>query len=178
MSNEELFSDEHWMQQALLRADKAEAINEVPVGAIVVADGKIIGEGWNSPVRDHDPAAHAEMLAVRAAASHIENYRVTGATLYVTLEPCAMCAGMLVHARIARVVFGASDLKTGAAGSVMQLLQHPELNHQCDITGGVLADICGEKLSAFFRRRRAEIKAAKLLARATQVEECGGKGKA
>ena len=154
-------SDAYWMREALKRADYAEAMNEIPVGAIVVVDGRLVGDGWNSPISDHDPSAHAEMQAVRMAAKQVENYRVIDATLYVTLEPCAMCAGMLVHARVGRVVFGAKDLKTGSAGSVMQLLQHPQLNHQCEITSGVLAEECGEKLSAFFRRRRAEIKAAK-----------------
>ena len=137
------------------------------VGCVIVKNDHVVGEGYHKAFG----GPHAEIIALEEARG-----RSKGATAYVTLEPCAMCAGMLVHARIARVVFGASDLKTGAAGSVMQLLQHPELNHQCDITGGVLADVCGEKLSAFFRRRRAEIKAAKLLARATQAEECWGKG--
>ena len=166
-------TDAYWMREALKRADYAEAINEIPVGAIVVVDGRIVGEGWNSPISDHDPSAHAEMQAVRMAAKQVENYRVIDATLYVTLEPCAMCAGMLVHARVGRVVFGAKDLKTGSAGSVMQLLQHPQLNHQCEITSGVLAEECGEKLSAFFRRRRAEIKAAKAEAKRLSEEAEG-----
>ncbi|MBU3022139.1 tRNA adenosine(34) deaminase TadA [Aestuariibacter sp. A3R04] len=156
--------DEKWMRHALSLADKAEAMGEVPVGAVVVLNGNIIGEGWNSPITDHDPSAHAEIRAVRQAALHKGNYRVVDATLYVTLEPCAMCAGMIVHARIARVVFGAPDLKTGAAGSVMQLLQHNALNHQVDITSHILQQACAEKISAFFRRRRAEKKASKLKA--------------
>ncbi len=168
-------SDEFWMREALKRADNAEAINEIPVGAVVVAEDRIIGEGWNTPISDHDPSAHAEMQAVRMAAKQVENYRVVDATLYVTLEPCAMCAGMLVHARIARVVYGAKDLKTGSAGSVMQLLQHPQLNHQCEITSGILAEECGEKLSAFFRRRRAEIKAAKAEAKRLSEQAEGPK---
>ncbi|RDV24417.1 tRNA adenosine(34) deaminase TadA [Alteromonas aestuariivivens] len=155
------YSDEHWMMQALELAQRAEAMNEVPVGALVIAGGEIIGQGWNTPITDHDPSAHAEMNALRDAAKVRRNYRVVDATLYVTLEPCPMCAGLLVHARIKRVVFGAYDLKTGAAGSVMQLLQHPELNHQVEVQGGVLADRCGEVISGFFQRRRKEIKQAR-----------------
>ena len=136
-------------------------MNEIPVGAVVVADDQIIGEGYNTPILDHDPSAHAEMKAIRKAARTIENYRVVNATLYVTLEPCPMCAGLLVHSRINRLVFGAFDNKTGAAGSVMQLCQHPQLNHQLEISGGVLADECGGIISEFFKRRRAEKKAAK-----------------
>lgn len=150
-----------FMRHALLLADKAEAIGEVPVGACVVINGEIVGEGWNAPITTHDPSAHAEIRAVQDAAQRIENYRLVDATLYVTLEPCSMCAGMLVHARVKRVVFGALDAKTGAAGSVMNLLQHPALNHQIDIVSGVLADECADKLSCFFQRRRKEIKAAK-----------------
>ena len=136
-------------------------MNEIPVGAVVIADNQIIGEGYNTPIVDHDPSAHAEMKAIRMAARTIENYRVINATLYVTLEPCPMCAGLLVHSRINRLVFGAYDGKTGAAGSIMQLCQHPQLNHQLEISGGVLADECGGIISEFFKRRRAEKKAAK-----------------
>jgi len=160
--------DVFWMQHALTLADKAEALGEVPVGACVVVDDKVIGEGWNTPILDHDPSAHAELRAVREAANFVKNYRVIDATLYVTLEPCSMCAGMLVHARVKRVVFGAWDAKTGAAGSVMNLLQHPALNHQTEIVSGVLADKCAEKLSNFFKKRRKEIKAAK---KAKNLEE-------
>ncbi|MCU7554949.1 tRNA adenosine(34) deaminase TadA [Alteromonas sp. ASW11-19] len=159
-------TDLRWMQHALTLADNAEALNEVPVGAVVVSGDTVIGEGWNTPITEHDPSAHAEMNALRAAARHVQNYRVVDATLYVTLEPCPMCAGLLVHARIKRVVFGAYDEKTGAAGSVMNLTQHPSLNHQVEVQGGVLAQPCGEKLSRFFQRRRAEIKAAKKARRA------------
>lgn len=159
--SEQVNQDEYWMQYAISLAAKAEAVNEIPVGAVVVADGNIIGEGWNTPIMDHDPSAHAEMKAIRAAARTVENYRVIDATLYVTLEPCPMCAGLLVHSRIRRLVFGAYDEKTGAAGSVMQLCQHPQLNHQITVTGGVLAEQCGGIISAFFKRRRAEKKAAK-----------------
>lgn len=153
--------DVMWMRHALKLADKAESIGEVPVGACVVLNGELIGEGFNTPITDNDPSAHAELRAVKEAASKVQNYRLIDATLYVTLEPCSMCAGMLVHARVKRVVFGAKDAKTGAAGSVMNLLQHPALNHQLEIVSGVLAEECANKLSDFFRKRRKEIKAAK-----------------
>jgi len=153
--------DVMWMRHALTLADKAESIGEVPVGACVVLNGELIGEGFNTPITDNDPSAHAELRAVKEAASKVQNYRLIDATLYVTLEPCSMCAGMLVHARVKRVVFGAKDAKTGAAGSVMNLLQHPALNHQLEIVSGVLAEECANKLSDFFRKRRKEIKAAK-----------------
>ena len=159
--SEQVSQDEHWMRLALSLAAKAEACDEIPVGAVVVADSKVIGQGYNTSIMDHDPSAHAEMKAIRAAAQTVENYRVVNATLYVTLEPCPMCAGLLVHSRISRLVFGAYDEKTGAAGSVMQLCQHAQLNHQIDVTGGVLAKDCGGIISAFFKRRRAEKKAAK-----------------
>ena len=150
-----------WMKHTLTLADKAELMGEVPVGACVVLNGELIGEGYNTPISDNDPSAHAELRAVKDAASKVQNYRLIDATLYVTLEPCSMCAGMLVHARVKRVVFGAKDAKTGAAGSVMNLLQHPALNHQVEIVSGILADECANKLSDFFRKRRKEIKAAK-----------------
>jgi len=150
-----------WMRHALTLADKAESIGEVPVGACVVLNGELIGEGFNTPITDNDPSAHAELPAVKEAAAAVQNYRLIDTTLYVTLEPCSMCAGMLVHARVKRVVFGAKDAKTGAAGSVMNLLQHPALNHQLEVVSGVLADECANKLSDFFRKRRKEIKAAK-----------------
>ncbi|WP_202941024.1 tRNA adenosine(34) deaminase TadA [Alteromonas macleodii] len=150
-----------WMRHALTLADKAESIGEVPVGACVVLNGELIGEGFNTPITDNDPSAHAELRAVKEAAAAVQNYRLIDTTLYVTLEPCSMCAGMLVHARVKRVVFGAKDAKTGAAGSVMNLLQHPALNHQLEVVSGVLADECANKLSDFFRKRRKEIKAAK-----------------
>lgn len=154
-------TDQNWMQYAITLAAKAEQQGEVPVGAVLVKDNKIIGEGWNQMISSHDPSAHAEMLAIRQAALTLGNYRLTGCTLYVTLEPCCMCAGVIVHSRIQRLVFGAGDYKTGAAGSVMNLVQHPQLNHQTDITGGVLAEECAGQLSAFFQRRRAEQKARK-----------------
>ncbi len=155
------FSDEYWMIEALKRADIAEQHGEIPVGAIVVKDNQIIAEGYNLSITQHDPSAHAEMMAIRQAGKHIENYRMLDCTLYVTLEPCSMCAGLLVHSRIKRLVFGAHDEKTGSAGSIMDLTRHEKLNHQIDVTSGVLAEVCSEKLSAFFKKRRAEIKAAK-----------------
>jgi len=170
LTSEEIEQNKHWMKHALTLADKAELIGEVPVGACVVLNGELIGEGYNTPITDNDPSAHAELRAVKAAASQVQNYRLVDATLYVTLEPCSMCAGMLVHARVKRVVFGAMDAKTGAAGSVMNLLQHSALNHQIEIVSGVLADECAHKLSDFFRKRRKEIKAAK---KAKKLEENG-----
>jgi len=142
------------MQRALALARHAQAVGEVPVGAVVTLDGEVIGEGWNQPIRSHDPSAHAEMVALRAAAARLGNYRLLGATLYVTLEPCAMCAGAIVHARLARVVYGAADPKAGAAGSVFNLLASEQLNHRAQITGGVLAEDCGAILRAFFQLRR------------------------
>lgn len=159
------FSDEYWMIEALKRADIAEQHGEIPVGAIVVKDNQIIAEGYNLSITQHDPSAHAEMMAIRQAGKHIENYRMLDCTLYVTLEPCSMCAGLLVHSRIKRLVFGARDEKTGSAGSIMDLTRHEKLNHQIDVTSGILAEVCSEKLSAFFKKRRAEIKAAKKAAK-------------
>ncbi len=146
--------DDRWMLRALELASHAEAAGEVPVGAVVVLNGEVIGEGWNQPIVTHDPSAHAEMVALRAAARQTKNYRLTGATLYVTLEPCAMCAGAMVHARIARVVYGAADPKAGAAGSVFSLLDSDRLNHRAEVVGGVLAGECGEVLRQFFQSRR------------------------
>lgn len=149
------------MAKAIELAKQAWQEGEIPVGAILVKDEQIIGQGWNRPISSHDPSAHAEMLAIRDAGQKIGNYRLLDTTLYVTLEPCSMCAGLLVHSRIQRVVYGASDLKTGACGSVMDLVRHPQLNHQLEVTGGVLAEPCGELLSDFFRWRRAQKKALK-----------------
>lgn len=146
--------DACWMRHALVLAQRAAAEGEVPVGAVVVKDGVVIGEGWNRPIAAHDPTAHAEIQALRAAALHIGNYRLTDTNLYVTLEPCAMCAGAMVHARVRRVVYGASDPRTGAAGSVFNLLQSVQLNHQAEVCGGVLAEECGALLREFFRARR------------------------
>ncbi|WP_105167130.1 tRNA adenosine(34) deaminase TadA [Pseudoalteromonas sp. T1lg23B] len=160
--------DQYWMSQALIYADKAEQQDEIPVGAVVVKDNKLISAGWNQSICQHDPSAHAEMQAIREAGKVLENYRLVDCTLYVTLEPCPMCAGLLVHSRLKRVVFGAKDAKTGAAGSIMNLVKEPRLNHQLEVTEGVLAEQCSDKLSAFFKRRRQEIKAAKKLKKATQ----------
>ncbi len=146
--------DAYWMQRALALADAAAAAGEVPVGAVVVSDRVVIGEGRNSPIGTHDPTAHAEILALRAAAASRGNYRVTDATLYVTLEPCAMCLGAMLHARIRRLVFGAWDPNSGAAGSVVDLVAEPRFNHAIEACGGVLADECGERLRSFFRVRR------------------------
>ena len=142
------------MREALSLAHSAECLGEVPVGAVVVRDGEIIGRGFNSPIGESDPTAHAEIAALRDAARAIDNYRLPGCTLYVTLEPCAMCAGAILHARIARVVYGARDPKTGVHGSVVDLFAVDRLNHHTDIVGGILADECGSMLSTFFAARR------------------------
>jgi tRNA(adenine34) deaminase len=146
-------NDADYMREALVLADAAEARGEVPVGALVVMDGVVIGRGSNQPIGTHDPTAHAEVIALRDAAAARGNYRLPGATLYVTLEPCAMCAGAIMHARIGRVVYGARDLKTGACGSVVDLFE-TKLNHHAEVIEGVMADECGARLSAFFSRRR------------------------
>ncbi|MBE0367034.1 MULTISPECIES: tRNA adenosine(34) deaminase TadA [Pseudoalteromonas] len=164
----ELEQDQYWMAQALAYADQAEQQNEIPVGALIVKDNQLIATGWNQSICQHDPSAHAEMQAVREAGKVLENYRLVDCTLYVTLEPCPMCAGLLVHSRLKRLVFGAPDAKTGAAGSVMNIVNEPKLNHQVEVTQGVLAELCAEKLSNFFKRRRKEIKAAKKAKQATQ----------
>ncbi len=149
-------NDDDFMRVALALARQAELSGEVPVGAIVVKDGTIIGRGSNAPISRHDPSAHAELLALREAAQHLGNYRLIGCELFVTLEPCVMCVGAMFHARIARVVFGASDFKTGACGSVLNLFAEQRLNHHAEITAGVLADECGQVLSDFFAARRAQ----------------------
>jgi tRNA(adenine34) deaminase len=154
-------TDEHWMRHAIALAAKAEQLGEVPVGAVLVKDGAVLGEGYNQMISLHDPSAHAEMQAIRSAAAKMGNYRLLDCTLYVTLEPCSMCAGLMVHSRIKRLVFGTEDLKTGAAGSVLNLLQHNAFNHQVNVAGGVLAEACAAQLSGFFQRRRAEQKALK-----------------
>ena len=147
-------SDEIFMRRALELARKAAAEGEVPVGSVVVAEGKVVGEGWNRPIAARDPTAHAEIQAMRAAATALGNYRLSGATLYVTLEPCAMCVGAMFHARLARVVFGAADPKTGACGSVLDLFAETRLNHHAQVEGGVLAEECGALLREFFAARR------------------------
>ena len=142
------------MRRALALAEGAAALGEVPVGSLIVLDGVVVGEGANAPVALHDPTAHAEMRALRDAAARVGNYRLPGATLYVTLEPCVMCTGAIMHARIARVVFGASDPKTGACGSVVDLFAEPRLNHHAVAVGGVLAADCAALLQSFFQARR------------------------
>ena len=146
--------DELYMRRALELAACAEAEGEVPVGAVLVHEGRIVAEAWNRPISLDDPTAHAEIQALRAAGQALGNYRLPGTTLYVTLEPCAMCAGAMVHARLARLVYGADDPKTGAAGSVFDLVRAPELNHRVEVTAGVLAGPCTAQLQAFFRARR------------------------
>ncbi len=149
-------SDEEYMQLALELAVQAAAVGEVPVGALVVKDGEIIGRGYNAPISSHDPSAHAEIRAMRDAAQHIGNYRLVGCTLYVTLEPCAMCTGAIQHARIARLVYGANDPKTGACGSVVNLMEETRLNHHTEVESGVMAAECGGVLSAFFAAKRGK----------------------
>lgn len=146
--------DEDFLREALALAREAWAAGEVPVGAVVVKDGEILGRGFNSPISTHDPTAHAEICALRDAARRLGNYRLPGCELYVTIEPCAMCAGAIMHARIARVVYGARDPKTGACGSIVDLFAEKRLNHHAEVRGGVLAEECGALLSRFFAGRR------------------------
>ena len=146
--------DIHWMRRALELATLAAREGEVPVGAVLVKDGELIAEGRNRPIADHDPTAHAEIQLLRAAGKAMQNYRLSGTTLYVTLEPCPMCAGAIVHARVGRVVFAATDPRTGAAGSIYNILQSNELNHRCEVEGGVLAEESATLLRGFFRSRR------------------------
>lgn len=153
--------DEGFMAQALSLTSNAEKLGEIPVGAILVRGDEVIAEGWNESITLNDPSAHAEMQVIRKAGQVLHNYRMPDTTLYVTLEPCPMCAGLLVHSRIQRIVFGAPDYKTGACGSIMNLVNHEALNHKIDVTGGVLANECGAVISNFFKRRRAEKKLAK-----------------
>jgi tRNA(adenine34) deaminase len=152
-------SDIVYMREALRLAEQAALAGEVPVGAVVVKDGQIVGRGSNAPISRHDPSAHAEIAALRDAAQHLGNYRLVDCELFVTLEPCVMCVGAMFHARIARVVFGARDPKTGAAGSVFNLFAETRLNHHARTHGGVLAEECGKVLSDFFAARRAQQKA-------------------
>ncbi len=147
-------SDRYWMAQALELARLAAGRGEVPVGALVVRDGKLIGSGHNQPIGACDPTAHAEIVALRDAARRVDNYRLPGATLYVTIEPCSMCVGALMHARIARLVFGAAEPRAGAVDSALALASAPHFNHRIECVGGVLADECGETMRTFFRNRR------------------------
>ncbi|HEY6281347.1 MAG TPA: tRNA adenosine(34) deaminase TadA [Burkholderiales bacterium] len=146
--------DDELMREALAMAQQARLANEVPVGAVVVSNGEIIGRGFNAPISKNDPSAHAEIQALRDAAAQIGNYRLSDCTLYVTLEPCPMCAGAIMQARITRLIYGAADPKAGACGSVVNLFQESRLNHHTQVVGGVLADECGEKLRRFFAERR------------------------
>ncbi|HHF0443163.1 TPA: tRNA adenosine(34) deaminase TadA [Haemophilus influenzae] len=156
--------DEKMMRYALELADKAEALGEIPVGAVLVDDARnIIGEGWNLSIVQSDPTAHAEIIALRNGAKNIQNYRLLNSTLYVTLEPCTMCAGAILHSRIKRLVFGASDYKTGAIGSRFHFFDDYKMNHTLEITSGVLAEDCSQKLSTFFQKRREEKKIEKAL---------------
>jgi len=164
-------TDEKWMTYALALADRAEQENEIPVGAVLVKDDQVVAEGWNLSIVNHDACAHAEIMAIREAGKVVENYRLIDCTLYVTLEPCPMCAGALVHARIKRLVYGAGDYKTGAAGSVFDLVRSDKLNHQIEVTSGIYAELCADKISAFFKRRRKEKKALKQALRQEQENE-------
>jgi tRNA(adenine34) deaminase len=146
--------DERWLRRALSLAHHAADQGEIPVGAIIVQEGQCIAEGWNQPIIAHDPTAHAEIIALRGAAHYLKNYRLLNTTLYVTLEPCVMCAGAILQARVKRVVFGAYDAKAGAAGSRFDVLRDTRHNHQLDCVGGILADECGELLENFFQTRR------------------------
>ncbi|WP_395408201.1 tRNA adenosine(34) deaminase TadA [Pseudoduganella sp. UC29_106] len=143
-----------FMREALAEAQRAWDRGEVPVGAVVVKDGVVIGRGFNQPIGSHDPTAHAEIVALRAAAEAVGNYRLPGCELYVTLEPCVMCSGAMMHARLSRIVYGASDPKTGACGSVVNMFEQEKLNHHAEVEGGVLAEDCGNLLKAFFAERR------------------------
>ena len=157
-NEEQIELDIFWMQHALELAKRAESEGEVPVGAVVVYDEQVIGEGWNSPINDNDPTAHAEIMALRSAAKKINNYRLLDTTLYVTLEPCIMCTGAITHSRVKRVVYGATDPKAGAAESAFEILGTDCLNHQVTVERGVLATECGQILTDFFRRKREEKK--------------------
>ncbi len=161
-------NDERWMRQALALACRAEEHGEVPVGAVVVLNDEILGEGWNQPIGRNDPTAHAEIIALRRAAERIGNYRMPGCSLIVTLEPCVMCAGASVHARIARVLYGARDPKAGAVGSVFEILGSGRFNHDVEVQGGILEAECCSLLKRFFERRRAEERLA------ATVSRCGG----
>jgi tRNA(adenine34) deaminase len=156
--------DAAFMREALALAEAAAAVGEVPVGAVVVRNGEIVGRGFNAPISSHDPSAHAEIAALRDAAARVGNYRLPGCELFVTIEPCAMCAGAILHARIARVVFGARDPKTGACGSVVDLFAEPRLNHHATVESGVLADECGAMVTRFFDAKRQTEKERRLAA--------------
>ncbi|WP_347331922.1 tRNA adenosine(34) deaminase TadA [Marinimicrobium locisalis] len=154
-------SDEHWMRRALALAEQGAALGEVPVGAVIVRHGEVIGEGFNQPISAHDPTAHAEVVALRKAARRAQNYRLPETTLYVTLEPCTMCIGALIHARVGRLVYGTTEPKAGVVESRNQLAHTPYYNHLMEVEGGVLMEVCQQQLTDFFRQRRAEAKARK-----------------
>ena len=154
MTEEQLKLDQEWMQEAINLAQYAATQQEVPVGAILVHEGKVIGQGWNQPISTNDPSAHAEIIALRNAAARVKNYRLLHTTMYVTLEPCVMCVGAMLHARIEKLVFGAHDPKTGAAGTVFNLLENEQHNHQVKTIGGVLEQQCADVLKEFFSLRR------------------------
>jgi tRNA(adenine34) deaminase len=153
---EDSINDVAWMELALAEARMAAEAGEVPVGALVINQGEIIGRAGNRNLRDHDPSAHAEIVALRQAAAHLGNHRLTGCVLYATIEPCAMCAGAIIHSRISRLVYGARDIKAGAAGSVLDVINHPRLNHKLEVVSGLLEDRCSEILQDFFRRKREQ----------------------
>ena len=155
----EIKDDQYWVARALELASQAASKDEVPVGAVVVLNGKGIGAGFNAPISGCDPTAHAEIRALRDAAARVGNYRLAGATLYVTLEPCTMCVGAIVHSRISRLVYGAAEPKAGAVESARRTLEEPHLNWRVEVTGGVMAEACGQAISEFFSRRRREIRA-------------------
>ncbi|ELX8378355.1 tRNA adenosine(34) deaminase TadA [Providencia vermicola] len=162
--------DEYWMNRALELAKNAQDAGEIPVGALLVKDNQLVASGWNRSIESHDPTAHAEIIALQQGGKALNNYRLLDTTLYVTLEPCIMCAGALVHSRIGRLVYGAKDFKTGACGSFINLLERPGLNHYIDVTGGVLEETCSTMLSAFFKMRRAQKKEQKRMLSQIQCE--------
>ncbi len=155
-STEALAVDQFWMQQALQLAQQAAAAGEVPVGALLLYQGQVVGRGYNQPISQQDPTAHAEIVALRQAGQALGNYRLLQTTLYVTLEPCCMCIGALIHSRIARLVYGAADPKTGAVHSLHQLLDHPQVNHRITVMAGILQEACAAQLMTFFRERRQQ----------------------
>ena len=154
------FSHEHWMQHAIQLAQRAAEEDEVPVGAVIVKDNQLIAEGWNQPIQSHDPSAHAEMIAIRNAGQFLNNYRLIDTTMYVTLEPCSMCVGAMIHARVKQLVFGASDLKTGATGSAINLIHEPIHNHKIEVNGGVMETECRDVLQRFFKLKRERNKSS------------------
>ena len=149
-------NDLHWMRHAIELARQGQEGGEVPVGAVIVKDNQVVGEGWNQPISQHDPSAHAEMVALRQAGKTLNNYRLLDTTLYVTLEPCVMCAGAIIHARVGRVVYGANDPKAGAAGSVVDIFANPRINHHVTVEGGLLGTECGDLLTQFFKAKRRQ----------------------